>query len=85
MSEDEGAGLHVHEAEIHEIYRLEPAEVPVGSTPGRWPCAACGGGYPVQAGWLVDYYHEPTREIARAYICARCAAQAQAQGPAPGR
>jgi hypothetical protein len=67
--------LRVHETEVHEVFRVEPAAVPTGTSSGSWPCAACGQAYPVRSGWLLDYYHEPTREVARAYICAACAAQ----------
>ena len=76
MSIEDRTHLLVGGTVIEEVFRVEPAWIPSSSAPGRWPCACCGTGYPVHEGWLIDYYHAPTREMARAYTCAGCAAKA---------
>jgi hypothetical protein len=55
------------------VLRVARAELPSGNAHGLWPCAFCPCSYPVHEGWLVDYYHAPTRETARSYVCEVCA------------
>lgn len=50
---------------------------------GSWRCGFCGCDYPIHDGWLVDYYYAPTRQAARSYVCAPCAARVQARNLHP--
>lgn len=68
------------------VLRVARAELPSSNAQGLWPCAFCSSSYPVHEGWLVDYYHAPTRQTARSYVCPACAAQTmeRLQGSRPG-
>lgn len=69
-----------------DVLHVARAEVSRNTPPGLWPCSACGRGYPVHQGWLIDYYHRPTHQAARAYVCAACARAAEAmRADSPGR
>jgi phage terminase large subunit GpA-like protein len=62
--------------DVH-VLAVDRAVIPDRSPAGQWPCSACDRTYEVHDGWMVDYYHQPTRESARAYVCPRCAGLAR--------
>lgn len=68
--------MMIDDLAVLSILRVARAELPAGQDHGLWPCGFCATDYPVHDGWLVDYYHAPTRETARSYICGNCAANA---------
>jgi hypothetical protein len=71
-----GAFMTIEDLATLTVLRVARAELPSTDAHGLWPCAFCGESYPVHDGWLVDYYHAPTRQTARSYICPVCAAHA---------
>lgn len=67
--------------------RVARAVLSNASPNGSWRCGFCGCDYPIHDGWLVDYYYAPTRQAARSYVCAPCAARVRARElhPVPAR